>query len=131
MGKVTNNEIFDNALFQTEIEKAKKLVIVLDEVEKGFVDVAKAQQQIVNKEDNKTIQSVQRTKKAIQELTDVERAHIKVQKQKKSLSDQLRIAQSKQGKDNIEHKNAQTLGRDKWYSSFRTRISKVERDYGI
>ncbi len=37
----------------------------------------------------------------------------------------------KQWKDNIEHKNAQTLGRDKWYSSFRTRISKVERDYGI
>ena len=31
----------------------------------------------------------------------------------------------KQWKDNIEHKNAQTLGRDKWYSSFRTRISSL------
>ncbi len=34
-------------------------------------------------------------------------------------------------KQNIEHQKAQKLGREKWYSSFKTRISKVERDYGI
>ncbi|SHO54518.1 antibiotic biosynthesis monooxygenase family protein [Vibrio quintilis] len=36
-----------------------------------------------------------------------------------------------QWKANAEHQEAQRLGRDKWYSSFKTRISKVERDYGI
>jgi heme-degrading monooxygenase HmoA len=30
----------------------------------------------------------------------------------------------------IEHQAAQTLGRQKWYSSFKVRICKVERDYG-
>lgn len=37
----------------------------------------------------------------------------------------------KNWKANIEHQEAQKLGREKWYSSFKTRISKVERDYGI
>ncbi len=34
-------------------------------------------------------------------------------------------------KANIEHLEAQKLGYEKWYASFKTRISKVERDYGI
>ncbi|SJN59855.1 hypothetical protein VR7878_03754 [Vibrio ruber DSM 16370] len=37
----------------------------------------------------------------------------------------------RQWKANAEHQEAQRLGHDKWYSSFKTRISKVERDYGI
>jgi heme-degrading monooxygenase HmoA len=34
-------------------------------------------------------------------------------------------------KANIEHLEAQKLGHEKWYASFKTRISKVERDYGM
>ena len=34
-------------------------------------------------------------------------------------------------KANIEHLEAQKLGHKKWYASFKTRISKVERDYGM
>jgi heme-degrading monooxygenase HmoA len=37
----------------------------------------------------------------------------------------------KKWKENSEHRQAQKLGREKWYTSFKTRISKVERDYGI
>jgi heme-degrading monooxygenase HmoA len=37
----------------------------------------------------------------------------------------------KKWKENIEHQRAQKLGREKWYSSFKTRISKVESDHGI
>lgn len=32
-------------------------------------------------------------------------------------------------KRNMEHMQAQRLGREKWYASYKTRISKVERDY--
>ena len=32
-------------------------------------------------------------------------------------------------KQNTEHLLAQKNGREKWYSSYKTRISKVERDY--
>jgi heme-degrading monooxygenase HmoA len=36
----------------------------------------------------------------------------------------------KQWKANIEHQEAQSVGKAKWYASFKVRISKVERDYG-
>jgi len=34
-------------------------------------------------------------------------------------------------KADAEHQEAQRLGHEKWYASFKTRIAKVERDYGI
>ncbi len=34
-------------------------------------------------------------------------------------------------KKNAEHLEAQRLGHKQWYSSFRVRVAKVERDYGI
>ncbi|MCW8883106.1 MAG: antibiotic biosynthesis monooxygenase [Sedimenticola sp.] len=36
----------------------------------------------------------------------------------------------KNWKSNLVHQEAQRLGHEKWYASFKTRISKVERDYG-
>ncbi|MCZ2809222.1 MAG: antibiotic biosynthesis monooxygenase [Candidatus Bathyarchaeota archaeon] len=37
----------------------------------------------------------------------------------------------KNWKADLEHKRAQKYGHEKWYSSFKVRITKVERDYGI
>ncbi|MFM2480362.1 antibiotic biosynthesis monooxygenase family protein [Celerinatantimonas sp. YJH-8] len=37
----------------------------------------------------------------------------------------------KNWKANAEHLQAQKQGRSQWYSSFKTRIAKVERDYGM
>ena len=34
-------------------------------------------------------------------------------------------------KKNTEHLLAQQLGRDAWYSAYKTRICRVERDYGF
>lgn len=34
-------------------------------------------------------------------------------------------------KQNSEHREAQRMGHEKWYSAFKLRIAKVERDYGI
>ena len=34
-------------------------------------------------------------------------------------------------KANAKHLAAQQAGRERWYSSFRTRIARVERDYGF
>ncbi|WP_029913250.1 antibiotic biosynthesis monooxygenase family protein [Pelobacter seleniigenes] len=34
-------------------------------------------------------------------------------------------------KQNAKHQLAQRRGRDKWYSAFRVRVAKVERDYGV
>ena len=37
----------------------------------------------------------------------------------------------KKWKANAEHLEAQKFGHQKWYASFKLRIAKVERDYGI
>ncbi len=37
----------------------------------------------------------------------------------------------KQWKGNVEHLEAQKKGRKGWYQSFKVRVSKVERDYGL
>lgn len=34
-------------------------------------------------------------------------------------------------KKNAEHLEAQRLGHQQWYASFRVRVAKVEREYGI
>lgn len=34
-------------------------------------------------------------------------------------------------KAELEHREAQRLGREKWYRAFKTRIARVERDYGL
>jgi len=34
-------------------------------------------------------------------------------------------------RDNSEHQEARKLGHTQWYSSFRLRIAKVEREYGM
>ncbi len=36
----------------------------------------------------------------------------------------------KNWKAQAEHREAQRLGREQWYASYKIRISKVERDYG-
>ena len=37
----------------------------------------------------------------------------------------------KSWKANTEHLMAQRLGRERWYSNYKTRIAKVERDYSM
>jgi len=34
-------------------------------------------------------------------------------------------------KRNLEHREAQQQGREKWYDKYKLRIAKVERDYGF
>jgi len=43
----------------------------------------------------------------------------------------LDLESIKQWKANAEHLVAQKLGREQWYTSFRVRIAKVERDHGF
>ena len=37
----------------------------------------------------------------------------------------------KQWKQNVEYLGAQKMGREQWYETFKVRIAKVERDYGL
>jgi len=66
--RVSNQDLFEKDLFAKTVNEAKNLVTVLDEVEKGLKDVAKAQKEILDSQDNKSFQSIERIKKAVDEL---------------------------------------------------------------
>lgn len=89
MAKVENKDIFGQGVISKTTEEAKLLLKTLDDLESSFIDVAKAQQKIIQKEDNKTIQSVQKTKAAVDELNKVEKVSLKVQEERKRLSDSI------------------------------------------
>lgn len=37
----------------------------------------------------------------------------------------------KQWKSHVEHREAQRLGRERWYANYHVRVAKVEREYGF
>jgi heme-degrading monooxygenase HmoA len=37
----------------------------------------------------------------------------------------------RQWRAQVENRQAQRLGRERWYSAFRVRIARVEREYGL
>jgi len=41
------------------------------------------------------------------------------------------LASIRQWKANMEHRQAQRLGRERWYAAYRVRIARVEREYGV
>jgi heme-degrading monooxygenase HmoA len=41
------------------------------------------------------------------------------------------LASIKNWKNQMDHEQAQRKGRELWYQSYKTRIAKVERDYGF
>jgi heme-degrading monooxygenase HmoA len=46
-----------------------------------------------------------------------------------SISYWLSLEGIKSWKENMEHLEAQALGKEKWYAAYKVRICKVERDY--
>jgi heme-degrading monooxygenase HmoA len=34
-------------------------------------------------------------------------------------------------KENLKHKGAQRMGKERWYADYRVRVCKVEREYGL
>ena len=99
--KVENKDIFGGNLFKGDVVKdAEGFLKILDEMEAGFKKVATARQQALNKEDQKTIQSVQRTKVEIEKLNEVERIATKVSKEKLRLNDKLKASRTKQAQQN-------------------------------
>lgn len=88
--QVTNKDLFDADIFSKTSNDVVTLINELDQLETKIISVAKTQKKILNKEDNKTIQSVQRTKTAITELGKAEKLNNDVLKEKIRLEDNIK-----------------------------------------
>lgn len=103
-GKVENKDLFGADLVKKTQEDVVGLIKVLDDLENKIVGVAKAQQQILNKEDNKTIQSITKTRDAVKNLNEAEKIALKVRKDKLRLEERLKISRTKANLDNQQTK---------------------------
>jgi len=102
--RVSNQDLFEKDLFAKTVNEAEKLIDVLDGIEKGLKDVAKAQKEILNNQDNKTFESIQKTKVAVEELNEAERIAEKIAKDKIKLEKRLSQSRDESEKSNTELK---------------------------
>lgn len=99
--KIENKDLFGADLFKKTQEDVKLLVNELNVLEKQLVSVATQQQKILNTQDNKSLKSIQKTKKAVKQLSEAEQKAATIRKQKLNLERKLDIANATRTKDNI------------------------------
>jgi len=80
--QVKNTDIFEANLFKKTQEDVKALITEIDNLEGKLVLVAKQQKEILSQQDNKTIQSIQRTKIAVDKLNEAEKLTNNIRNQK-------------------------------------------------
>jgi len=141
-GPIENKDLFSSDIFSKTIQDAKALILEMDKLESKIVDVAKVQKEILNQQDNKTIDSVKRTKSAVDTLNEAEKIAIKIRKEKESISQKLVIAESKEAKE-IAKLNQQLItqrkinrdlakeqeGLGKSYSAQSARLNRLRNSY--
>ena len=73
------------------------------------------------------------TADAIEELAEQQPGYLGMEHAKEELGITISYWKTKEDiarwKANLDHKQAQKMGRDQWYASYRVRICLVERDY--
>jgi TP901 family phage tail tape measure protein len=100
--KVENKDLFADDLMGKTIKDVELLIVELDKLEAKIVTVAKAQKTILEKEDSKSIGSIQRTTKAVNELSEAEKIQQNLLKQKQTLETKLKSARTVQAQQNAE-----------------------------
>lgn len=100
--KVENKDLFAADLMGKTIKDVELLIVELDKLEAKIVTVAKAQKTILAKEDNKTIGSIQRTTKAVNQLSEAEKIQQTLLKQRSTLETKLKAARTSQASSNAQ-----------------------------
>jgi TP901 family phage tail tape measure protein len=100
MAKIENRDLFGADLFKKTIEDVKLLSAELDKLDKSLIDVAKNQQKILSQQDNKSYESIQRTKEATKKLNETERIAARVKKEKIRLDEKLKQGRKLQTQQN-------------------------------
>lgn len=102
--KVENKDLFAGDLIGKTVDDVRVLIKELDVLEAKIVDVAKVQKKVLENEDNKTLQSVTKTKDAVDILNKSEQINLEIQKQKGKLETKLKSARTDAIQDNEELK---------------------------
>ena len=78
--QVTNKDLFADDAFKKTTDDVSKLITEIKLLEETLSKVAVKNKEILNKEDNKSIQSIQKTKEAVSKLSQAQRLNAEVEK---------------------------------------------------
>ena len=96
--KIENKDIFSPDFLQPQIKSFKELLNLIKLMESELKDVLKVQQQLVKTSDKKSVEGLNKRKKAITSVNQVSKEMLKLEKQRKSVSAQLAISETKEAK---------------------------------
>ena len=90
--QVTNKDLFAPDVFKKTTEDVSKLITEIKTLEQTLTNVAVKYKEVLNKEDNKTFQSIQKTKEAVSQLNKAQKVSVQVEKEKLKLGKSINKA---------------------------------------
>ena len=96
--KIENKDIFSPDFLEPQKKSFKEIIELIKLMESEMKDVLKVQQALVKTSDKKSVDGLKKRKRAVESINQVSKEMLKLEKQRKSASAQLQIAETQQAK---------------------------------
>jgi hypothetical protein len=96
--KIENKDIFSPDFLEPQKKSFKEIIELIKLMESEMKDVLKVQQQLVKTSDKKSVEGLKKRQRAVQSVNQVSKEMLKLEKQRKSASSQLAIAETQEAK---------------------------------
>jgi len=96
--KIENKDIFSPDFLEPQKKSFKEIIELIKLMESEMKDVLKVQQQLVKTSDKKSVEGLKKRQRAVQSVNQVSKEMLKLEKQRKSVSAQLAIAETQEAK---------------------------------
>jgi len=97
--KIDNNDVFSSDFLEPQKKSFREIIELVKLFESELKDVLEVQREILKTSDKKSVESLEKRKKAVTKVNQVSKEMLKLEKQRKTLSSQLAISESQQAKE--------------------------------
>ena len=96
--KIENKDIFSPDFLEPQKKSFREIIELIKLMESEMKDVLKVQKELVNASDKKSVEGLKKRQRAVQSVNQVSKEMLKLEKQRKSVSAQLAIAETQEAK---------------------------------
>ena len=96
--KIENKDIFSPDFLEPQKKSFREIIELIKLMESEMKDVLKVQKELVNTSDKKSVEGLKKRQRAVQSVNQVSKEMLKLEKQRKSVSAQLAIAETQEAK---------------------------------
>ena len=92
--KIENKDIFSPDFLEPQKKSFREIIELIKLMESEMKDVLKVQKELVNTSDKKSVEGLKKRQRAVQSVNQVSKEMLKLEKQRKSVSAQLQLAET-------------------------------------